>query len=253
MRWMKGLKFLNGYTTGLRRSVNMMAWKLIGLKVQDYHIIMEKLLPVMFWGYFDDVVWMVLVELSYFYRQLCAKEIRVEMTQKLEKEIPVLLWKIEKFFPPGFFNPMQHLLIHLPYEAKVGGPIQYRWMYHIEKTLRYLQPMVGNRARVEGWIAEAFTLKEVAYFLGVYFIEEHNVIAPMMQYNVDEEPPCSNPSIFASRGTTIGSSTRYYSTSEEMNAALLYMYANIDWMDTHFKCLLYIYVNQHVFSLFRKI
>jgi hypothetical protein len=47
----------------------------------------------------------------------------VEMMQKLEKEIPVLLYKMEKFFPTRFFNSMQHLLIHLPYEAKVGGPI----------------------------------------------------------------------------------------------------------------------------------
>jgi hypothetical protein len=92
---------------------------------------------------------MVLAELSYFYRQLCAKEITVEMIKKLEKEIPVLLCKMEKFFLLGFFNPMQHLLIHLLDEAKVGGPIQYSWMYHIERVLRYLKPMiVGNRARV---------------------------------------------------------------------------------------------------------
>jgi hypothetical protein len=86
----------------------------------------------------------------------------VEMMQKLEKEILVLLCKMEKFFPLGFFNPMHHLLIHLPYEAKVGDPAQYRWMYHNERPLRYLKPMVGNRARVEGCITEAFTLKEVA-------------------------------------------------------------------------------------------
>jgi hypothetical protein len=48
MRWMKGLKFHDGYTAGLRRSVNMMTKKLIGLKSNDYHIIMERLLPVMF-------------------------------------------------------------------------------------------------------------------------------------------------------------------------------------------------------------
>jgi hypothetical protein len=177
----------------------------------------------------------VLAELSYFYRQLYAKEIMVEMMQKLEKEIPVLLCKMEKNFPPRVFNPMQHLLIHLPYEAKVGGLVQYRWMYHIERALRYLKPMVGNRARVEGCITEAFTLKEVAYFSSVYFVEEHNVNAPMMWYNVDEETPCSDLSIFASRGTTVGSSTSYYSTSEERKAALLYMYANIDGMDKYFE------------------
>jgi hypothetical protein len=68
MRCMKGLKFHNGYAAGLRQSINMVIGKLIGLKSHDYHIIMERLLPVMFWGYFNDAVWTVLAELSYFYR-----------------------------------------------------------------------------------------------------------------------------------------------------------------------------------------
>jgi hypothetical protein len=73
MRWIKGLKFPDGYAAGLRRSMNMATGKLIGLKSHDYHIIMETLMHVMFQGYFDDVVWTMLAELSYFYRQLCAK------------------------------------------------------------------------------------------------------------------------------------------------------------------------------------
>jgi hypothetical protein len=40
----------------------------------------------------------------------------------LERLAPVLLCKLEKIFPPGFFNPMQHLILHLPYEARMGGP-----------------------------------------------------------------------------------------------------------------------------------
>jgi hypothetical protein len=62
------------------------------------------------------------------------------MMEKLEKEIPVLLCKLEKIFPHGFFNLMQHLLIHIPYEANVGGPVQYRWMYHIERKLKTCEP-----------------------------------------------------------------------------------------------------------------
>jgi hypothetical protein len=159
----------------------------------------------------------------------------VEMMQKLENEIPVILCKMEKKISPWFFNPMQHLLIHLPFEAKVGGLIQYKWMYHIERALRYLKPMIGNRARVEWSIAEAFILKEVAYLSSVYFAEEPNVNAPTVWYNVDEEPPCSDLSIFASRGTTVGSSTSYYPTSEERMVVLLYMYVNIDGMDKYFE------------------
>jgi hypothetical protein len=72
---------------------------------------------------------------------------------------------------------MQYLLVHIPYEAKVGSHVQYRWMYNIENALKYLKAMVGNKARVEGSIVESFLLKEITYFSGVYFAEEHNVNA----------------------------------------------------------------------------
>ena len=32
-----------------------------------------------------------------------------------------------------FFDSMEHLPIHLPFEAKGGGPVQYRWMYPFER------------------------------------------------------------------------------------------------------------------------
>jgi hypothetical protein len=62
-------------------------------------------------------------ELNYFYRQICAKQVSKAMMQRLEKEITVLVCKIETVFPPGWFNAMQHLLVHLPWEARVGGPV----------------------------------------------------------------------------------------------------------------------------------
>jgi len=35
--------------------------------------------------------------------------------------------------PPGFFNVMQHLIIHLPYEARLGGPVLARRCYPYER------------------------------------------------------------------------------------------------------------------------
>jgi hypothetical protein len=72
---------------------------------------------------------------------------------------------------------MQHLLVHIPYEVMIGGPTQYRWMYHIERSLKYLRAMVDNKARVEGSITKSFLLNEITYFSSVYFVEEHNVNA----------------------------------------------------------------------------
>jgi hypothetical protein len=69
----------------------------------------------------------------------------------------------------------------------------------------------------------------------VFTLQRNTLSAPTMRYNVNEEPPYSDLSIFASRDTTVGSRTSYYSTSEERKAVLLYMYANIDGMDKYFE------------------
>jgi hypothetical protein len=72
-------------------------------------------------GYVPEHVWLALVGLSYFFRQLCAMELSRTVIDDLENMALVLLYKLEKIFPPGFFNPMQHLILHLPYEARMGG------------------------------------------------------------------------------------------------------------------------------------
>jgi hypothetical protein len=96
MKWMKDIKFPDGYAAGFRRSVNLKTMKMNGLKSHDFHIIMERIMPVMFRGYIYEAVWKTLTEVSYFYRQLCAKEIRRDMMEQLEKEALVLLCKLEK-------------------------------------------------------------------------------------------------------------------------------------------------------------
>ena len=96
------------------------------MKSHDYHIWIEWLLPAMVRGYVPEHVWQVLAELSFFFCQLCAKEISRTVAQDLEKAAPVLLCKLEKIFPPGFFLPMQHLIVHLLSEARLGaraGPL----------------------------------------------------------------------------------------------------------------------------------
>jgi hypothetical protein len=116
---------------------------------------------------------------------------------------------------------MQYLLVHLPYEAKLGGLQQYRWMYCIERAPKNLRAMVHNKARVEGCIAEEFKLKEITYFTSVYFVEYHNVNTPTMQYHVDEDIPCGDLQIFQWKGMIVGASTTYQPTQEEQMSALL--------------------------------
>jgi hypothetical protein len=249
MKWMKDLKFPNGYAVDFRRSMNLKTMNMKGLKSHDFQVIIERLVSVIFRGYVSDVVWKTLAKVSYFYRQLCAKEIRRDVMEQLENEAPVLLCKLEKIFPLGFFNPMQHLFIHLPYEAKVGGPVYYMGMFHIERTLKKLRAMVDNNARVEGCIAEQFKLKEVEHFTSCYFAEEHNVFARNKRYHDDERemPPCSDLSIFQTNGKAVGPPKAYHLTMEEHKSALLYVFTNMPKVEKYlvqdFISLNYSYVN----------
>jgi hypothetical protein len=94
----------------------------------------------------------------------------------LEKEIAVLVYKMEEVFPLGWFNLMQHLLVYLPWEARVGGPVQFRWMYSQERELKKLRYIVCNKAMVEECIAEAFTCKEITNFSILYFSCANNAV-----------------------------------------------------------------------------
>ena len=57
-------------------------------------------------GYVPEHVWIVLAELSNFFYQLCAKELSRTVVADMERMAPVLLYRLEKIFPPGFFNLM---------------------------------------------------------------------------------------------------------------------------------------------------
>ena len=111
--------FPYGYAANLS---NLGTMRVNRMKSHDYHVWIERLLPAMVRGYVPKHVWLVLAELSYFFCQLCAKELSQTVVANLEKVAPELLCKLEKIFPPGFFLLMQHLIVHLPYEARMGGP-----------------------------------------------------------------------------------------------------------------------------------
>jgi hypothetical protein len=106
----------------------------------------------------------VLAELSYFFLILCAKELSKKQVKKLEEAALVLLCKLEKIYPSGFFNPMQHMILHLSYEARMGGPVHGRWCYSIERVLKVLRTMTRNKNKIEASIAEAYCTEEVTNF-----------------------------------------------------------------------------------------
>jgi hypothetical protein len=226
LEWIKTLKFPDGYASNLSRGVNLSTMRVLGMKSHDYHIWIERLLLVMVRGYVPERVWLVLAELSYFFRQLCAKELSRTLVADLERSAPVLLCKMEKIFPPGFFNKMEHLILHLPYEARMGGPVHARWCYPIERCLKVLRKKCGNKCKIEASIAEAYILEEVSNFTTTYYGNNlPSVHNPPPRYNAHEND--SNLSLFQGQlGTASGSTTKTLS-HQEWRHIMLYVLTNL--------------------------
>ncbi|XP_021729830.1 uncharacterized protein LOC110696802 [Chenopodium quinoa] len=122
--WVKQLRFPDGYASNLSRCVDLQGCKLHGMKSHDCHVFMERLLPTALRELLPTHIWNAVTEISQFFRDLCCYTITVGDMERLEKNIAEILCKLEKVFPPTFFNSVEHLPIHLPYEGKLCGPVQ---------------------------------------------------------------------------------------------------------------------------------
>ena len=119
----------------LSRSVNAKNGRLSSLKSHDCHVLLQRILPIGLRGFADKDISIVLFKLGNFFQDLCLRTLKWSELEKLEECIVLILCKLERFLPSAFFDVMVHLAVHLPQEAILGGQIQYRWMYPIERLL----------------------------------------------------------------------------------------------------------------------
>ena len=232
------------------------------MKSHDYHVFMERLLPVAFRDFLEKPIWEALTELSHFFRDICSKTLDERHMVELEKNIVEITCKLEKIFPPGFFDSMEHLPVHLPYEARVGGPVYFRWMYPFERMMYYLKKKVRNRARVEGSIAEAYNFDEISMFMSDYFPDEVLTDATRVPRHDDGGDIELNGriSVFGLPGRAHGSEKRLFLSGEHLHAAHTYVLVNCPEMDKFLRyspftilSLLVICINpsqMHVFRLY---
>ena len=149
---------------------------------------------------------------------------------EMEKMAPVLLCKLEKIFPPGFFNPMQHMILHLPYEARMGRPMQGRWCYSIERCQKVLQ--CKNKCKIEACIAKAYILEEVSNFTTKYYVDNlPSVHNPPPRYNAGEDE--SNLSIFRGQLWSASHATNKTLKHEEWRTIMLYVLTNLSEVESY--------------------
>jgi hypothetical protein len=168
-RYLANTRFPDGYCANWGRCVNIDGCKVTGMKTHDCHILLQRVLPAGLKGIASKEMYVAIAELGRFFRELCAKTLKVDVLNRLKVEIVVILCKLEKLFPPAFFDVMVHLAIHLPDEALLRGPVHYGWMYPVERRLGYLKSTVRNKARPEGSIAESYIVDECLIFCSRFF------------------------------------------------------------------------------------
>ncbi|XP_057790149.1 uncharacterized protein LOC131007019 isoform X2 [Salvia miltiorrhiza] len=165
---LKNVKVPDGYASNISKCVNIAERNIFGLKSHDCHILMQQLLPVALRRLVPKHVCKAIINLCEVFKQLYSKVHTEADFEDLEERVALVLCELEKIFPPSFFDVMEHLPIHLPEEAKLGGPVQFRSMYPIERYLCTLKNYVRTRSHPEGSIAEGYLAEECMTFCSMY-------------------------------------------------------------------------------------
>ncbi|XP_058770484.1 uncharacterized protein LOC131644106 isoform X1 [Vicia villosa] len=237
---LKNIRVPDGYSSNISRCIDLVNLKVNGMmKSHDCHILMEQLLPLAIRTTLPHEISSVLIELCSFFRQLCAKVLKIEDLEKLQNQIVLTLCHMEMLFPPSFFTVMIHLVVHLVEEVKLGGPVHYRWMYPIERYLGKLKSHVRNKAKPEGSIAEGYRFEEILTFCSRYL---ENIETRWNQPGrVDDDPigdiqtSSSVAELFPRVGKPVGGSSYYTLTPIEKLQAHRHVLTNCPIVDDYLK------------------
>ena len=134
--------------------------KLVGQKSHDCHVLMQQILPIAIRGIAEYDLRVVLTRLCVFFNAVCGKVFDIEKLDELENEVYLILCHLEKLFVPTFFDIIIHLIVHLVREIKLCCPIHLRWMYPIERSMKFLKGYVKNAYRPEASIVQKYVSKE---------------------------------------------------------------------------------------------
>ncbi|KAL0444722.1 UNVERIFIED_CONTAM: hypothetical protein Slati_2194900 [Sesamum latifolium] len=164
-QWINGLQFPDGYASILARCVDMTELRMHGMKSYDCHVFMQNLIPIVF------------------------LEMLPEHVHELENNVSIILCNLEKIFPPAFFDSIEHLIVHLPNEARIGGPVQYRWTYQFERFLRELKkkvPIFNYPGRASGAPKKRWLTGPERHIIQTYILTNCEVVTPYYDITIRE-------------------------------------------------------------------
>jgi hypothetical protein len=102
------------------------------------------------------------------FRWLCSKEIEVNDIPFWEGEAVEILCHMEMHLPPSLFDIQFHLMVHLPGEVRLCGPMPPRWMYFVERYMAELKGWIRQRAQPKGFMIQGYLVAETMHYISEY-------------------------------------------------------------------------------------
>jgi hypothetical protein len=144
--------------------------RLTAMKSHDYHVMIQPFLPPCARNILLLGVHQTIIRLSKCFQKICMKVVNPNDIPSLKVYVAKTLSMLEMWFPPGFFNIMTHLLIHLVEDLDVCGPVGARWCYPIERFMAILKHYVHNKAKSKGCMAMGYMYNEAFGVCTEYFL-----------------------------------------------------------------------------------
>jgi hypothetical protein len=99
-KFLKGIKFPDGYAANLARYISEDGVRVVGkLKTHSCHILLQRIIPARLRKLVPKDVYEAIAELGTFFRELCSRNIRIDVVKRLKEQIPLIFCKLEKIFP----------------------------------------------------------------------------------------------------------------------------------------------------------
>ena len=166
-------KVPSGYSNTLIKHIGEK--RLQGLKSHDHHILLQQILPATIRHSLSLGVRETIIKLGNLFQRICAKVIRISEIEPLRTFAVEVLCLLQLNFPPGFFDIMTHLIVHLVDEVEMCGPVPVRWCYSVERYLGVLTKYVRDKSKPEAGMATGYMIDESLGFCTEYFeLYEHS-------------------------------------------------------------------------------
>ncbi|XP_074323679.1 uncharacterized protein LOC141660588 [Apium graveolens] len=146
------MKLSYGHASNIKNCVSMADTKLFGLKSHDFHILLQQLLPVAIWSVLPKNV----------------KVVNVSKLEKLQENVVLTLFELEKIFPPSFFDSCTTAGLPKDHGSKLFGPLFAAIIKSVEERERdeahlhlvhfarmhkeYLEHIYGGRKKTIQWL-----------------------------------------------------------------------------------------------------